>query len=67
MWIQPKAKNRKSLSNAVLHVIFRKVESIANYEKCSKAYVVTVLLAHALGIDLGDDYELARKIRSHCR
>lgn len=67
MFIQPKAKNRQSLSNSVLFTIARKVDNIAAYEKCSKAYVVTVLLAKALGIDLGDDYELARKIRSHCR
>jgi len=63
---QPKARNREALNGNVFPQIWRKVENIALYCQCSKAYVITVLLAKALNIDLGDDYELARKIRSYC-
>ena len=65
--IQPKAKGREPIHNACIPSIWRKVENIATWVGCSKAYVVTILLAHALGIDLGDDYDLARKIRSYCK
>ena len=66
MYIQPKAKGRQCINNAVFPQIWRKVENIATWCQCSKAYVVTILLAKALKIDIGDDYELARKIRSYC-
>ncbi len=60
MLIQPKAKGRRTKHTFYLKQIADKIESLAQRHDVSGAWIQTVIMADALGIELDNEYDYRR-------